>query len=68
MSSSNSTVPYHVGSCLCGTIRYSLSSPPTQCVLCHCNNCQKSSGSAFMTNNWYPANVHTPFPPPCSAI
>ncbi|MCJ1394326.1 hypothetical protein MMC18_007204 [Xylographa bjoerkii] len=38
------------GSCLCGGVRYELSGEPTVKVLCHCNNCGKSSGLA---NWWY---------------
>ena len=43
-----------VGSCLCGAITYTLNAPPFQAILCHCRNCRKSSGTAFMTNCFYP--------------
>ena len=42
------------GSCLCGAITYTLSQAPNKSVLCHCINCKKVSGSAFLTNDWYP--------------
>ena len=35
------------GGCLCGAIRYELSEPPVEAVICHCRTCQKSTGSAF---------------------
>ncbi|PLB46544.1 DUF636 domain protein [Aspergillus steynii IBT 23096] len=38
------------GSCLCKAIQYQLTAPPDQMFVCHCNNCQKSSGSVFMAN------------------
>lgn len=48
------------GSCLCGAVTYTLSSPPLKRFICHCPNCQKFSGSAFMTNFWYPKDVNPP--------
>lgn len=36
------------GSCLCGRITYEYEAPTTNFVLCHCNRCKKSSGSAFL--------------------
>ncbi|EIW76436.1 hypothetical protein CONPUDRAFT_131066 [Coniophora puteana RWD-64-598 SS2] len=39
------------GSCLCGAIRYELSAEkPVMYNVCHCIDCQKSSGSAFVAN------------------
>ena len=39
------------GSCLCGSVRYQIqASKPLFSVMCHCNNCQKLSGSAFSQN------------------
>jgi len=35
------------GSCLCGKISYSASADPVFTGVCHCKNCQKSTGSAF---------------------
>lgn len=45
------------GSCLCGAVTYTLSESPQKSVLCHCINCKKISGSAFLTNDWYPAEA-----------
>jgi len=36
------------GRCLCGQIRYSPTPPSTQLDLCHCKNCQRQSGTAFL--------------------
>jgi hypothetical protein len=35
------------GSCLCGSIKYSCSSEQVFVLACHCNACQKATGSAF---------------------
>ncbi|MCJ1886625.1 GFA family protein [Pseudomonas sp. LA21] len=35
------------GSCLCGTIRYELLSPPRALSHCHCSQCRKGHGAAF---------------------
>jgi hypothetical protein len=35
------------GGCLCGAIRYEVSSDPLMCVTCHCKNCQRQAGSAL---------------------
>ncbi|TVY19797.1 hypothetical protein LARI1_G003035 [Lachnellula arida] len=49
------------GSCLCGSITYIISGTPSTTVLCHCISCKKSSGSAFMANNFYEASVKPQF-------
>jgi hypothetical protein len=36
-----------VGGCLCGKVRYSADAEPAFVGVCHCQNCQKASGSAF---------------------
>ena len=38
------------GGCLCGQIRYTISSDPVFVGICHCTNCQKQSGAAFSVN------------------
>ena len=40
------------GSCLCGSITYSIRSDavPIYNVVCHCVNCAKQTGGAFSTN------------------
>lgn len=39
-----------VGGCMCGALRYEVSTPPLMIYNCHCTNCQKISGSAFNTS------------------
>lgn len=35
------------GSCLCGSVSYKCSVEPSMTAVCHCNNCQKQTGTAF---------------------
>jgi hypothetical protein len=36
------------GGCLCGDVRFSVSGEPVATSVCHCRDCQKQSGSAFV--------------------
>jgi hypothetical protein len=36
------------GGCLCGDVRYSASGDPVVTSICHCQQCQKQTGSAFV--------------------
>lgn len=38
------------GSCLCGSVRYTVKEELGQAVYCHCSRCRKASGSAFAAN------------------
>ena len=38
------------GGCACGQIRYRLTSEPLFVHCCHCLNCQRQTGSAFVIN------------------
>jgi hypothetical protein len=38
------------GGCACGALRYRLASEPLFIHCCHCLNCQRQSGSAFVIN------------------
>ena len=38
------------GGCLCGQVRYSLTSEPLMTAVCHCTHCQKQSGGVFSFN------------------
>ena len=38
------------GSCLCGSVQYTCTGNDRGAVLCHCQNCQKITGSAFAYN------------------
>ena len=38
------------GGCGCGEVRYALTSPPMFTNCCHCLDCQRQTGSAFVIN------------------
>jgi hypothetical protein len=38
------------GGCACGAVRYRLTSEPMIVHCCHCLNCQRQTGSAFVIN------------------
>jgi hypothetical protein len=38
------------GGCSCGEVRYRLASDPLVVHCCHCLNCQRQTGSAFVVN------------------
>ena len=38
------------GGCACGAVRYRLTSEPLFTHCCHCLNCQRQTGSAFVIN------------------
>jgi hypothetical protein len=38
------------GGCFCGAVRYRLKSPPMFVNCCHCRDCQRQTGSAFVIN------------------
>jgi hypothetical protein len=38
------------GGCSCGEVRYRLTSDPLFTHCCHCRNCQRQTGSAFVIN------------------
>jgi len=40
----------HKGSCSCGAIKIEVEGDPSYVGLCHCLNCQKSTGSTYSTN------------------
>jgi len=40
------------GGCACGAIRYALTNTPMIVHACHCRDCQKLTGSAFVLNLW----------------
>lgn len=35
------------GGCNCGSVRYEIASTEEKSIVCHCNSCQRQSGSAF---------------------
>lgn len=40
------------GGCACGAVRYVLRSAPIVVHACHCTDCQRLTGSAFVLNAW----------------
>src|SRR4051795_3722370 len=38
------------GGCACGTVRYRIESEAMFVHCCHCRNCQRQTGSAFVVN------------------
>lgn len=40
----------HLGSCLCGEVRFEISGEFDSFFLCHCSRCRKDSGSAHAAN------------------
>lgn len=44
----------HSGQCLCGEISYSVNIDPVFSGNCHCKDCQRSSGSAFIPAMIFP--------------
>ena len=39
-----------MGGCACGSVRYRLTAEPLFTHCCHCRNCQRQTGSAFVIN------------------
>ncbi len=46
----------YTGSCLCGSINFSINGAVTDIIHCHCSLCRKASGSAFATNGFINAS------------
>ena len=44
------SVEQREGGCACGAVRYRLTSDPMFVHCCHCLNCQRQTGSAFVIN------------------
>jgi hypothetical protein len=42
------------GHCLCGAISYEISADPVVTAVCHCDDCQRQSGSSFSVNMGVP--------------
>ncbi|PPQ69274.1 hypothetical protein CVT25_005931 [Psilocybe cyanescens] len=53
MSASDRATKVRTGSCLCKTVKYTVVGDPLTFRVCHCYNCKKASGSAFMTNVFF---------------
>lgn len=42
----------YTGSCLCGKVKFEISSAISDIVFCHCSQCRKAQGSAFGANGF----------------
>ncbi|RDB24589.1 hypothetical protein Hypma_008257 [Hypsizygus marmoreus] len=51
--SANTMAKVYHGSCLCRSVQYTITGEPFTFVICHCPNCKKGSGSAFMSNAFF---------------
>jgi hypothetical protein len=40
------------GGCACGAVRYRMTAAPLIVHACHCRDCQRLTGTAFVTNIW----------------
>lgn len=47
------------GHCLCGAVSYSIDAEPMTVILCHCEDCRRSSGAAFSINAVFPREALT---------
>ncbi len=45
------------GSCSCGSITFEAEADPEKVAICHCTDCQTSTGTAFRTNVPAPGNA-----------
>lgn len=43
------------GACLCGAVRFEVTFPSRFCAHCHCPNCRRAHGAAFVTWAGFPA-------------
>jgi hypothetical protein len=43
------------GGCLCGQVRYTVTGGPMRSYVCHCRDCQHSTGSCFASGVSFPA-------------
>ena len=56
MSELSVTPPFQ-GGCLCGSVRYRCAANPVYAYFCHCLDCQKESGSPFVTELFVPRSA-----------
>jgi len=45
------------GGCMCGAVRYECSAEPLMSGNCHCRDCQRASGGAFVSALFVPKNA-----------
>ncbi|HXT78252.1 MAG TPA: GFA family protein [Acetobacteraceae bacterium] len=51
-------MPLYKGGCLCGAVRYTVDADPIpgRRLLCHCEDCQRQTGSAFAAAAAFPSD------------
>lgn len=49
--------PFATGRCLCGKVSYSITSEPLRMAQCHCDYCQRSSGTGHMSLAFFPKDA-----------
>jgi hypothetical protein len=45
------------GGCLCGSVRFEVTEPPTEAGYCHCTHCQRRTGTAASISALVPAGA-----------
>ena len=50
---------FATGKCLCGKVSYSVTAEPVRMGQCHCEDCQKSSGTGHMSLAFFPKDSVT---------
>jgi hypothetical protein len=48
-----------LGGCRCGAVRYEVRGNPTKVGLCHCTECRRETGSAFLAYADWPREMFT---------
>ncbi len=44
----NETSKHHDGGCMCGAVRYQVNGPQTYAGICHCDDCRRATGGAYV--------------------
>lgn len=47
----------HEGGCMCGAVRYRVTAPPTYAGVCHCEDCRRATGGAYVP--WFGTKYET---------
>ena len=49
--------PFATGKCLCGDVSYKINSEPLRMAQCHCEHCQRSTGTGHMSLAFFPRDA-----------
>ena len=44
---------FAMGQCLCGKVKFTISSEPLRMAQCHCDDCRKSTGTGHVSNAFF---------------